>query len=72
MFWREHAPPHFHAKYGDDEIVVEIMSGTVAGHMSPKGIALVQEWREIHRDELLQDWKLAEQMKPLLQVPPLE
>ena len=22
MYWKDHAPPHFHAKYGDDEIVV--------------------------------------------------
>jgi hypothetical protein len=20
MFWREHAPPHFHAKYGDEPL----------------------------------------------------
>jgi hypothetical protein len=24
MFWRDHNPPHFHAKYADDEIVIEI------------------------------------------------
>ncbi len=27
MFWREHAPPHFHAKYQDQEITVEIETG---------------------------------------------
>jgi hypothetical protein len=72
MFWREHAPPHFHAKYGDDEIVVEITSGAVIGHMPAKGVALVQEWREIYREELLQNWNLAEQMRPLSRIPPLE
>ncbi len=72
MFWREHAPPHFHAKYGDDEITVEIDSGLVNGRMSPKGTALVQEWRALHREELLQDWSLAEQKKPLSRIPPLE
>ena len=24
MFWKEHNPTHFHAKYGDDEIIVKI------------------------------------------------
>jgi hypothetical protein len=41
MFWREHAPPHFHAKYGDDEITVEIETGAVTGSMSKRGLALV-------------------------------
>jgi len=26
MFYRDHAPPHFHAYYGDYEIIVEIES----------------------------------------------
>ena len=24
MYWRDHAPPHFHAKYQDQEITVDI------------------------------------------------
>ena len=31
MSWREHAPPHFHAKYQDDEIVIDIETGVVTG-----------------------------------------
>ena len=33
MFWREHTPPHFHARYNDDEIIVEIGSGVITGRM---------------------------------------
>ena len=72
MYWREHAPPHFHAKYGDEEVVVEIETGTVAGWMSRRGIALVQDWRESHTKELLENWKLAERKKLLNRVMPLE
>jgi hypothetical protein len=72
MFWREHAPPHFHAKYGDDEVVVEIETGTVTGRMSRRGIALVQEWRELHKRELLENWGLAEQRRALRRIEPLE
>jgi hypothetical protein len=31
MFHREHNPPHFHAYYGSDAIVVEIETGRVTG-----------------------------------------
>jgi len=72
MFWREHNPPHFHAKYGDDEVIVEIESGAVNGEMPKRALALVQEWREIHKEDLLKDWLLAEQKKALFPIKPLE
>jgi hypothetical protein len=72
MFWREHAPPHFHAKYGDDEITVEIETGAMTGSMSKRGLALVQEWRELHREKLLENWRLSEKKKPLNHIEPLE
>lgn len=73
MFWREHNPPHFHAKYADEEIVIEIESGKIIGGiMSKRALALVQEWREINKVELQRDWKLAEQKKALFPIKPLE
>ena len=72
MFWREHNPPHFHAKYGDDEVVIEIESGKVSGAMLKRALTLVQEWRELHKEELMRDWKLAEQKKALFPIKPLE
>ncbi len=72
MHWRDHAPPHFHAKYQDEEITIEIESGIVTGHMVPKAVALLQEWRCKHRTELLADWRLAEQRRTLDHIPPLE
>ncbi len=72
MFWREHKPPHFHAKYGDDEVIVEIESGKVSGTMTKRALALVQEWRKLHKEELKGDWELAEQKKSLFPIKPLE
>ncbi len=72
MFWREHHPPHFHAKYGDEEVVIEIETGKVTGNISRRALALLQEWREQHKEELSADWKLAEQNKPLQRIKPLE
>jgi peptidyl-tRNA hydrolase len=34
MFWNDHVPPHFHARYGEYEITVEIDSGVVEGKFS--------------------------------------
>ncbi len=28
MYWNDHSPPHFHAKYGEYEIVVSIQDGS--------------------------------------------
>ena len=70
MYWRDHAPPHFHAKYGGDEITIEILTGNVAGTISKRALLLIQEWRELHIAELLEDWKLAEQNKSINEIPP--
>ncbi|MFH1075400.1 MAG: DUF4160 domain-containing protein [Pseudomonadota bacterium] len=72
IYWRDHVPPHFHARYGEDEIVVEIERGRVMGNMSRRALNMVQEWREMHKEELLNDWKLAEENKPSKRIEPLE
>jgi hypothetical protein len=73
MFWRDHNPTHFHAKYADDEIIIEIESGKICGGtMLKRALALVQEWRELHKEELLRDWRLAEEKKALYPTRPLE
>jgi len=29
MYWDDHTPPHFHAKYAEYEIIVNILTGVV-------------------------------------------
>ena len=72
MLWRDHRPPHFHAKYGEDEVTVEIRTGAVNGTMSNRALKMVQEWRELHIDELLRDWDLAEKRQALFNIQGLE
>ena len=72
MFWKEHAPPHFHAKYGDDEIVIHIESGKINGFMSKRAIKMIQNWRKLHKKELLEDWKRTEEKEALSAIKPLE
>jgi hypothetical protein len=72
MYWRDHSPPHFHAKYGGDEVIIEIASGNVTGKISKRALLLIQEWRELHEKELLENWDLAVQRKNIREIPPLE
>ena len=73
MYYNDHAPPHFHARYGGLEAVVAIDTGEVIeGRLSPRVLGLVQEWREYHKTELTEDWNLARERKALKRIEPLE
>ena len=72
MYWRDHAPPHFHAKYQGQEITVEIQTGNVEGRINARALTLVQEWRQLHMSELAENWRLAEQKRILKLIEPLE
>lgn len=64
-------PPHFHVRYQDQEVTVEIHSGLVTGTMSKRALQLVFEWMEEHRAELVENWERARERCPLLAIPPL-
>lgn len=54
----EHNPPHVHAVYGDNTAEITINGGEVLeGHLPPKALAMVREWIEINKEELLVIWK---------------
>jgi hypothetical protein len=72
MFYKDHAPPHFHAKYSNYEITININEGVVNGQFPKRALSHVLEWYELHKDELLEDWELARKAKPLKKIPPLE
>jgi hypothetical protein len=72
MFYRDHAPPHFHAEYGEHEITVAIETGEVNGYFPRRALAAVLEWSELHHDELMADWLLAREEQALNRIDPLE
>ncbi|HBR51614.1 MAG TPA: transcriptional regulator [Nitrospira sp.] len=73
MYFNEHNPPHFHARYGDHkaEITIETLS-IIAGRLPPRVLGLVMEWGALHRQELMEDWELARQQIELKRIAPLE
>ena len=57
---KKHHCPHIHAEYDDHHVTLAISDGTIlAGSLPASKMKLVQAWMEIHRDDLLADWKLA-------------
>jgi hypothetical protein len=72
MFYSDHAPPHFHARYGEYDVTVRIDDGVVEGRFPRRALALVQEWYALHREELRENWERARSRKPLQKIEPLE
>lgn len=72
MYYRDHSPPHFHARYGEYSIVVQLDSWIVEGRFPPRALGHVLEWARMHAGELREDWELARSLEPLKPIPPLE
>lgn len=72
MNFNDHNPPHFHANYGDYEIIIEIESGIVEGKFPKRALNLVMEWYELHKEELLENWKLINSTGDFHKIKPLE
>jgi hypothetical protein len=54
------------------KVTVEINTGVVQGRFPRRALKSLLEWYELYREQLLEDWQLAEQHQPLLRIPPLE
>jgi hypothetical protein len=73
MFFREHLPPHFHAVYGEHELVVGVSPiAILEGKAPPRVRSMVLEWAALHQQELLNDWELCNQRQAPVPIPPLE
>lgn len=72
MNYNDHLPPHFHARYQDQEITMEIETGLVQGRMARRELRMVLEWSEKYQEQLLNDWDLARARRQLQRIPPLD
>lgn len=69
---RRHQLPHIHVQYGDEEAVISIPDGgVIEGSFRSSKLKLVEAWIEIHRDELMANWKLAVSGQPVFKIEPL-
>lgn len=72
MYYNDHNPPHFHAEYGSDAMVVDVNTlAIIGGRIPPRATGLVMEWAAQHQAELQQAWAQARNMEPLDRIDPL-
>lgn len=72
MYFRDHPPPHFHAKYGEHVAEIEIATLVVSdGSLPSRGLKLVLEWAAEHQDELQANWDRARAHEELAAIDPL-
>ena len=68
MNFGDHAPPHFHAAYGEHEAMFSIKDLTLhKGKLPNKAQYLVLEWAAQHQQELLRMWDA----QSIYKLPPL-
>lgn len=71
--WKDHMPPHFHAKYGSEEVIVNIKDiEVIDGKIPSKQLKMLLGWAAFHQEELLENWELAQQNEELFQIEPMK
>jgi len=73
MYFNDHAPPHFHAEYGEFEAAYTIDTlDILRGRLPRRAHGMVIEWALEHRPELRDNWERARDQLPLEAIAPLE
>ncbi|MFZ2643766.1 MAG: DUF4160 domain-containing protein [Verrucomicrobiia bacterium] len=73
MYWNDHNPPHFHARYGEWLAEVDIRTlALLCGSLPPRALALTIEWALQHQAELMAQWQRARRQQPLQSIEPLQ
>jgi hypothetical protein len=67
MFFFDHLPPHFHAEYGEFKAKFAIENGEmIEGKLPRRAVGLVQDWIELHREELMNNYTEAQKQSGLI------
>jgi len=73
MYFNDHAPPHLHAEYQGDKVLLDFSGSILRGKLGSKtALRLVREWIDLHADELEKDWNLARAGTDLRPIEPLK
>ncbi len=70
---KEHNPPHIHVYFQEFTAVINIEDlELTTGKLPAKQLRLVLAWMEIHKDELVADWKLCQNGEKPFAIDPLK
>lgn len=73
MFYNDHAPPHFHAIYGEFELIVGVSPIKLLEGKAPNRVkSMVLEWAALHQTELIENWERCRKPEQPLLIEPLE
>ena len=68
----KHHLPHIHVICGDDESVFSLEGEIIEGIISNSKKKLVEAWIEIHKEELMANWKLLDEGEEFFKIEPLK
>ncbi|MCA1840747.1 MAG: DUF4160 domain-containing protein [Actinomycetota bacterium] len=72
LYSRDHNPPHIHAIYAGEEVIVEIQDmSVIKGTVPPRAMRMLRTWMELHRQELLGAWASASEGQVVGTIEPL-
>jgi len=72
MYFNDHNPPHFHAKYSGYEALFNFDGLLLEGELPKRASVFVKEWISYHKEELEDNWEKAKSGQPLNYIAPLE
>lgn len=72
MYMNEHNPPHFHVWYEDYKAIITIHDGIITGSLPRRALNLVYEWLDLHKDELLENWRRLSNYESPIKIDPLK
>jgi len=72
MYIADHAPPHFYVWYDDYKATMTITDGIITGSLPLRAIKMVYEWLDLHKDELMENWKRRSNHEAANKIEPLK
>ena len=73
MYYDDHNPPHLHAEYGGNKILLDFRGNILRGSMGSRtALRLVREWIDLHHEELKMNWDLARVGEEIRKIAPLD
>lgn len=70
--YSEHNPPHFHAEYGEYQVLVYFDDWIIEGKFPKRALSMILKWAKQHVSELKENWELSKKREPLVKINPLK
>lgn len=72
MYFGDHPPPHFHARYGGEVVKIDIDTmAVIEGKLPARALGLVIEWATLHQEELREAFQRAANLTQPGRIDPL-